>query len=101
MAFGYRTESFASAEAFLASPAKSEASCLVVDLHLERSSGLDLVRQLSASGVRLPVIVMTGSGNDALREQAAELGCIAYLEKPISPDLLLAAISDAMRPQTS
>ena len=53
-AFGYRTEVFGSAGEFLRAAPTSRPACILVDINLGDSSGLDLVRQLSVSGVRFP-----------------------------------------------
>ena len=50
---------FASAEAFLASPACRDAACLIADVQMPGMSGLDLQRHLAESGNRLPVILIT------------------------------------------
>jgi FixJ family two-component response regulator len=97
-AYGYRTELFGSAEEFLSSEAKSKAACLITDIDLGNMSGLELARQLSAEGTRLPVIFISGSRVDEYRKQVTELGCVAYLQKPIASDLLIAAIEKTIGP---
>jgi FixJ family two-component response regulator len=91
-AFGYDTCSFDSAAAFLSVAATSEAKCLVVDIHLGDISGVELARKLVDAGFRFPVIFMTAVDNEAIRSQAEQLGCLAYLRKPFSADLLIEAI---------
>jgi CheY-like chemotaxis protein len=39
---------------------------------------------------------MTGGDDPMLRQQAIDLGCVAYLRKPLSPALLMEAIADAV-----
>jgi FixJ family two-component response regulator len=92
-AHGFRVEKFTSAESFLDDIAICEAKCLVVDIHLGGISGIDLRRQLAASGRNLPVIFMTAIDSDATREDALEAGCIAYLRKPFLAKLLIDAIN--------
>ncbi len=91
-ASGYDTEAFASAEAFLAGAAASKASCLVVDIHLGGISGIELRRQMAATGSKLPVIFMTAVDDEATQREAKEVGCIAYLRKPFRGHLLIDAI---------
>jgi FixJ family two-component response regulator len=92
-AHGFRVQTFGSAELFLDDIAKSEADCLVLDIHLGGISGIDLQRQLIASGRKLPVIFMTAIDNDATHEKAVDVGCIAYLRKPFLAKLLIDAIN--------
>jgi FixJ family two-component response regulator len=95
-AFGYGTEAFDSAEAFLIAAATSKAACLVVDIQLGDISGVELGRQLAAIGFKFPIIFMTGCDDDVTRNQAMQLGCIAYLTKPFTADSLIAGITSAI-----
>jgi FixJ family two-component response regulator len=92
-AHGFRVQTFASAELFLDNIANCEAECLLLDIHLGGISGIDLKRQLTASGSNLPVIFMTGIDNEATRQEASEVGCVAYLRKPFLAKLLIDAIN--------
>ena len=93
---GYRSVVFASAAEFLSAAATSEAVCLLIDIHLGETSGFDLARQLSAAGFRFPVIFMSSSDDDTIRERCMDLGCVAYLQKPFPEGRLLDAIATAM-----
>jgi FixJ family two-component response regulator len=92
-AHGFRVQTFASAELFLEDIAKCEADCLLLDIHLAGISGIDLQRQLTSSGIDLPVIFMTGIDNAATRQEAFDAGCVAYLRKPFLAKLLIDAIN--------
>ena len=92
---GYQTEIFASAEEFLVGVAKSHATCLLLDIHLGGLSGIELRRQLSASGSRLPVIFMTAIDDEALHRDALAAGCVALLRKPFTARVLDDAITKA------
>jgi FixJ family two-component response regulator len=94
--FGYRVELFASAADFLAAAPASEATCLLIDIRLGETSGLDLARRLVASGFDFPIVFMTGSMDSAIRSQCMDLGCVAFLQKPIPEDRLTAAIAKAI-----
>jgi FixJ family two-component response regulator len=89
---GFDVEVFSSAEAFLDNAATSVAGCLVLDIHLDGMSGIELRRRLAASGSRLPVIFMTAVNEEATRKEAVAAGCIAYLRKPFPAHLLIEAI---------
>lgn len=54
------------------------------DWRMEEMDGLEFVRQARAAGVATPIIMMTGYGDDVVREQAREAGVDAFLEKPIT-----------------
>jgi FixJ family two-component response regulator len=99
-AHGFRLESFASAEAFLARDSAHELACLVLDIHLGGISGIELQRRLKASGCRLPIIFITAIEDDATRREAMAAGCVAYLRKPFAARLLIDAIDNAMGSRT-
>ena len=91
-AYGFATKVFASAEAFLDRNAAADVDCLLVDIHLGGMSGIELRHHLTASGCKLPVIFMTAFDDEATRMQAQSAGCIAFLHKPFSANLLIGAI---------
>jgi FixJ family two-component response regulator len=92
---GFDVKAFASAEAFLAGAAASEATCLVLDIHLGGMSGIELRRRLAESGSRLPVVFITALDDEATRKEAMEVGCVAFLRKPFLSHLLIDAIEKA------
>ena len=94
-AFGYRTEVFGSAQEFLVAAPKSKRACVLVDVNLGDSSGLDLVRELLVSGFRFPVIFISGVEDETIERRATELGCVAFLRKPIPADRLIEAVKKA------
>ena len=91
-ALGHRAELFASADAFLNAVATMDATCVMVDIDLGSSSGLDLARQLSRSGFEFPIIFMTGAHDEAIRAECLKFGCVAFLRKPFSEEQLAEAI---------
>lgn len=93
---GWTVADFASTAEFLTRRRGSDgAALLILDQHLPGASGLDF---LTAQGGRLglPVILITGAGDNNLREQAYRRGVAAYLEKPLTETRLLDAIARAL-----
>jgi FixJ family two-component response regulator len=95
-ALGYCTELFSSGKAFLDAATASEAICLVVDIQLGDISGLEMARQLVASGFAFPIIFMTACDDEMIHGQAMKFGYVAYLRKPFSADFLVEAIVKAI-----
>jgi FixJ family two-component response regulator len=93
MAHGFHVQRFTSAESFLDDVGRCDAKCVVADIHLGGISGIDLKRRLTSSGSDLPVIFMTAIDNEATRQEAFEVGCVAYLRKPFLAKLLIDAIN--------
>jgi FixJ family two-component response regulator len=85
--WGFRTGTFASAEEYLRIAAP--ADCLVLDLHLEGMSGLELQSWLSTEGLAIPIIFITAMDDPNARRRALDGGAVAYLEKPFDECRLL------------
>ena len=94
--FGYRVEVFASAEDFLSAAATCKAACLIVDLALGETTGLDLARRLSAAGFAFPIIFVSGSDDRMMETQCMDFGCVAFLRKPFLHGPLMEAIAKAV-----
>jgi two-component system OmpR family response regulator/two-component system copper resistance phosphate regulon response regulator CusR len=69
----------------------------VLDLMLPKTSGLDVLRQARAAGVRTPIIVLTALGTVPDRLEGFEAGADDYLVKPFAVDELLARIAAVHR----
>jgi two-component system C4-dicarboxylate transport response regulator DctD len=67
---------------------------LITDLDLPGGTGLDLLLTARRIRPRMRSILMTGYGCSAVRNQASELGLLAYLEKPFDPEELLSALGN-------
>jgi FixJ family two-component response regulator len=95
---GFAAEVYDTVEALLSGATLRDASCLVLDINLNGTCGIELKRQLTRSGVSLPVIFMTGDDKEATRQAALEAGCVAYLRKPFSSSALMTAIIKSVSP---
>jgi DNA-binding response OmpR family regulator len=54
----------------------------ILDINLKDGSGIELGLGLRADGHSVPLIYMTASDDNAVREAALDTGCIAFLTKP-------------------
>jgi FixJ family two-component response regulator len=96
--FGYAAQPFSSAEAFLASDYVDQTRCLVLDVSMPRGmSGPDLQRELARRGQRIPIVFITGNGDESIRPRLLELGAVECLFKPFSDTALLEALQAALR----
>ena len=93
---GWRTETFASAQEFLARPPADVPSCLVLDLQLPDLSGLDLQKRMAEVGLEIPIVFLTGHGNIPASVQAMKAGAVEFLTKPINEQDLFRAIHEAI-----
>lgn len=94
----YDVRDFGSAAAFLAARdgATATPGCLVLDIHMPKMSGIELLRELRGRGDSVPVILMTGRREPAAQNQAQALGAVALLDKPLSHPALFAALEQAL-----
>lgn len=90
---GFETALFDSAESFIASRPPRECLCLVLDINLTGMSGIELQRRLHAEGSRVPIVMITGSRADIVRDHAERVGCLAFLLKPFSGESLLGVLT--------
>jgi len=93
---GWKAETFASAQEFLARPSTDAPSCLVLDLQLPGLSGLDLQTRMAEVGLQTPIVFLTGHGNIPTSVQAMRAGAIEFLTKPVDEEDLLRAIQEAI-----
>jgi FixJ family two-component response regulator len=93
---GIGTESFTSAEDFLARADLSKADCVVTDVQMDGMSGVELQERLAQASAGLPVIVITGFATTRVTVKAMQQGAVAFLQKPYAAEALLAAVHDAL-----
>ena len=96
-AAGYRCATFESAEEFLLVARILKPACLLADIHLGGMSGLELAVHPTVTGLRLPVVLISGSNDPQVEGPAREIGT-AFLRKPIPSQVLLDAIVDNAGP---
>jgi len=92
----YQTQTFASAEDFLAAWQPERNGCLLLDLKMPGMDGLALQARLNVLGSHLPLVVITAHGDVAAARAALKAGALDFLEKPIDDVLLLELVSEVM-----
>lgn len=95
-AAGWKVETFASAEEFLARPRAEAPSCLLLDLQLPDLSGLDLQKRMAEGDLDVPIVFITGHGDIPASVQAMKAGAVEFLTKPFDKEQLFLAIAEAM-----
>lgn len=93
---GFATEVFASAEEYLARERFDGIACLILDVRMPGSSGLELQDKLNELGSDLPVLFLTGHGNIPMSVKAIRGGAVNFLTKPVREEVLLAAVKQAL-----
>jgi FixJ family two-component response regulator len=93
---GFRACTFPSAEAFLQSSLVPETSCLISDIQLPGTSGVELQHRLADLGLSIPTIFITAYPDDAVRARALEAGAVCFLHKPFDGQSLIQCIDSAL-----
>jgi len=94
---GMRTTAYGSTNEMLGDTLPDGPSCLVLDLRLPGSSGLELQAQLASQGVDIPIIFITGHADVPTSVRAMKAGALDFLSKPFREQELLDAVTDALR----
>lgn len=94
---GLRAEAFSSAEEFLNSGLAAETACLILDLRMPGMNGLQLQQHLVGSSNPVPIIFVSAHPSAAEELQALQAGAVQFLQKPVSKDVLLMAIRNALK----
>ena len=94
---GYDVEPFDQAGPLLeAISSGSSFKCIVSDVRMPGLSGLELQRELTARGIRCPLILITGYGDIATAVASVKAGAHDFLEKPFDEERLRESISAAV-----
>jgi FixJ family two-component response regulator len=94
---GMSTLCFDSAEQFLDSGVRYQASCLVADIGMPGMSGLELQARLKVERCGLPIIFITARGDIPVAVNAMKEGAIDFLTKPFEAGVFLAAVEHALQ----
>ncbi len=93
--FGFASQTFSSAEAFLARDGGSQGKCLILDVAMPGMSGPELQKELNRRKIKIPIIFVTARRDEALRSHLIDEGAIACLFKPFSDAAMLEALNYA------
>lgn len=93
---GWRAETFASGEEFLARPRSTVPNCLVLDVSLPDFNGLDLQTLIAPDRPDMPIVFITGHADVPMSVRAMKAGAIEFLTKPFDDEALIGAIRDAV-----
>jgi FixJ family two-component response regulator len=93
---GFRVETFASAQDYVARAPQAAIACIVTDVRMPGMSGLDLQDSLAQAGRALPMVFITGHGDIPTTVRAMKGGAVNFLPKPSSEREILAAVEEAL-----
>ncbi|RDI60011.1 response regulator transcription factor [Microvirga subterranea] len=89
---GHDVQAFGTTDAFLQAPRVDLPGCLILDVRLPNTSGLEFQREQAESGFHLPTVFITGHGDIPMSVAAMKAGAIEFLTKPFRDQDLLDAV---------
>ena len=93
---GFNVETYASAEDFFGRHRANIPGCIILDVALGDSNGLDIQRRLNFEDCVHPIIFISGQSELYTSVQAMKAGAVDFLAKPVSADNLFEAIYAAI-----
>ena len=97
---GLNVEVFPTAASFLEAYSPKGPGCLVFDVRMPGTSGLDLYEQLVARGDAIPVIFITAYADVPMAIRALKSGAVEFVEKPFNRQVLLDRVQRAIKDDT-
>src|SRR5580658_5724765 len=94
--FGFASQTFSSAEEFLAKDGISRSKCLILDVAMPGMCGPELQEELIRRKIKIPIIFITGQQEESLRSRLIEQGAVACLIKPFSEAEMIEALNSAL-----
>lgn len=93
---GWKVETFAAAQTFLAHVLPCVPGCAILDVELPDLDGFSLQARMAADYSSLPIIFVTSHGDVPTSVRAMKAGAFEFFTKPLSENALLGAIRDAI-----
>ncbi|MEM5317131.1 response regulator [Paraburkholderia sp. JHI869] len=93
---GLTVKAFGSVHDFLIFPRPAVPSCLILDVRLPGESGLAFQHDMARSGLRIPVLFMTGHGDIEMSVKAMRAGALNFFPKPFRDQDMLDAVTEAL-----
>jgi FixJ family two-component response regulator len=93
---GLDVQTYPTAGEFLNAPPVDKPSCIVIDIRLPDTNGLEFQARLTELGVRMPVVMMTGYGDIPMSVRAMKRGAVDFLSKPFKDQDMLDAVMAAI-----
>lgn len=88
----YDVTTFKSGDEFLKETGSLAPGCVLLDVRMPGTDGLEVQRLIAPKNTVLPVVIMTGHGDIVMAVQAMKAGAVDFLEKPFEKAMLVSAL---------
>ncbi len=93
---GYQVNTVRSASEMRSLPERARMDLYLVDVRLPDANGIDILRELQATEVAAPVVMISGHATIADAVEATRAGAFDFLEKPLGRDRVMVAVKNAL-----
>jgi two-component system, cell cycle response regulator DivK len=96
---GYDVSEAADGDAAVELSARMDPTVILIDMWMPNTDGWEATRRIRATeqGRRVHIIALTAAAGDDSRRLAFEAGCDAFIAKPCTPDVVVAAVEAAVQ----
>jgi len=94
---GYRVIPVGNGESALEAIQRDKPQAVITDVRMPKMDGLELLGRLKNLHPELPVILLTGYGDQGMYHTALTLRAEAFISKPFAPEELLRVIAQVLR----
>lgn len=95
MTFGFTINTFLSVEEFFGAVPNDRNGCLILDIHMPRLDGWEIMKRMVKSGSRCPVIIVSADKKYGIKEAVLKAGAIGFLQKPFDAQELVDLVKAA------
>ena len=92
-----RAHAFSSTEEFFRHGRPDTSCCLVLDVQLPGTTGLQFQQSLRRAGIEVPIVFITAYGDVATAMRAVKAGAVEFLTKPFQKEDLLSAVYQGLK----
>lgn len=93
---GFRAVSFEDGPSFLSWASQGEPACVLIDVHMPRMSGVEVLTSLRQTGFEAPVFVISGQGDIPTAVNCVKLGALDFIEKPFDMETVIQRVREAL-----
>jgi two-component system, LuxR family, response regulator FixJ len=93
---GFEVRSYGTPEAFMDAATSLVPGCILLDIRMPGTDGLEIQARLNDRGIMIPVIIVTAHGDVQTAVRAMKAGAVEFVEKPYDDDVLIASIEAAL-----
>ena len=93
---GFDVSGFADGNSFVSAAHETLPDCILLDVHMPGKSGLDILRELNAENISVPVFIISGQGDIPMAVRAIKEGAFDFIEKPFDAETVVERVREAL-----